>query len=221
MDDDVEEEKDGKDEKEKQKKKRKKRGSGKNFVLDEDDYELLEDNKVPGFRRPQGGKMFKRLKKAGKDTEQGEPSGFSDDEGPYVEDISEEEGHPHPRNQSVGEDDEMADFIVDEEEIDKMEPSMRGSNLKKNKPRNFHGVPLFALEEANDIFGDVNELLMIRKQELAQSSIFNDSGRRDRRPRDEIEPSVIAEKYLTEKDYHIRGIDMPERIQVTFALLNS
>lgn len=31
---------------------------------------------------------------------------------------------------------------------------------------------------------------------------------------DEFDPSVIADKYMTEKDDQIRELDVPERIQV-------
>lgn len=77
---DEEEERADSDEERQKKKKRKKRESEKNFVLDEDDYELLEDNNITGFHRPKmESKRFKRLKKAQRDT-RGEGSGFSDEE---------------------------------------------------------------------------------------------------------------------------------------------
>ncbi|KAI3700278.1 hypothetical protein L2E82_44900 [Cichorium intybus] len=77
------------------KRRRKKRKSEKNYVLDEEDYELLEDNNVTGFRRPNVmsslllsslhdpcassavSKKFKRLKKAKSDADEGQ-SGFCD-----------------------------------------------------------------------------------------------------------------------------------------------
>ncbi|CAI9301409.1 unnamed protein product [Lactuca saligna] len=40
------------DDERQKKKKRKKRESEKNYVLDEDDYELLHDNNITGFRHP-------------------------------------------------------------------------------------------------------------------------------------------------------------------------
>lgn len=59
----------------KQKTRRKKR-STRNVVLDEDDYELIEENN-PGFRRPTS-ENCKRLKKARTDVGAG-PSVFMDD----------------------------------------------------------------------------------------------------------------------------------------------
>ncbi|KAH1238730.1 Beta-glucosidase 11 [Glycine max] len=54
--------------------KKKKRKKKEEYVLDEDDYELLEDNNINIHRR-----KFKRLKKGRRDTEE-EPSGLSDEE---------------------------------------------------------------------------------------------------------------------------------------------
>ncbi|CAJ1888229.1 unnamed protein product [Sphenostylis stenocarpa] len=48
------------------------------YVLDEDDYELLEDNNI-NIHRWKESKKFKRLKKGRRDTEE-EPSGLSDEE---------------------------------------------------------------------------------------------------------------------------------------------
>ncbi|KAJ0456155.1 putative Zinc-finger domain of monoamine-oxidase A repressor R1, Spt6 acidic [Helianthus annuus] len=53
------------------------RESEKNYVLDEDDYELLQDN--VGFYCPKVSKKFKRLKKVRADADEGQ-SGFSDEE---------------------------------------------------------------------------------------------------------------------------------------------
>ncbi|KAF5765783.1 putative Spt6 acidic domain-containing protein [Helianthus annuus] len=58
--------------------RRDKKEETKNYVLDEDDYELLQDN--VGFRRLKvESKKFKRLKKARADADEGQ-SGFSDEE---------------------------------------------------------------------------------------------------------------------------------------------
>ncbi|KAF8410946.1 hypothetical protein HHK36_003483 [Tetracentron sinense] len=216
--------------------------SEKNYVLDEDDYELLQDNNITGFHRPKpGSKKFKRLKKAGKDTEQ-ERSGFSDeeepgksgrsgrtaeeklkrslfgdDEGPPLEDIAEEEEQPEEvEDGDIGEEDEMADFIVDEEEVDENGAPVRRRKPNRKKLRQTPGVSSSALQEAHDIFGDVDELLMLRKQGLAKIGKFDDSGEwREKRLEDEFEPFILTEKYMTEKDDQIREIDVAERIQVS------
>ncbi|KAK9170565.1 hypothetical protein Syun_002705 [Stephania yunnanensis] len=229
------------DEERKKKKKRKKRESEKNYVLDEDDYDLLQDNNV-NFHRPRPeSKKFKRLKKARRDNEQGEPSGFSDeedleksgqrgrtaeekikrslfgdDEGAHLEDIAEEEEQAEVEEDiDIGEEDEMADFIVDEEEVDENGAPVR-RKFNRKKPRQAPGISSTALQEAHEIFGDVDELLMLRKQGLAKTSRYEDSGEgKERRLEDEFEPFILTEKYMTQKDDYIREIDIPERIQLS------
>ncbi|XP_021816843.1 transcription elongation factor SPT6 homolog [Prunus avium] len=215
------------DEERQRKKKRKKK---EEYVLDEDDYELLEDNNVIAPRRKAG--KFKRLKKAQRHGE-GEPGGlsdeeefvgsgksgrtaeeklkrtlFGDDEGPPLEDIAEEEEPAEAEDDGeVGEEDEMADFIVDEE-FDETGAPVRQRKLKKKKSRQAPGVSSSALQEAHEIFGDVDELLQLRKQGLDSSEW------RERRLEDEFEPIVLSEKYMTEKDDQIRELDVPERMQI-------
>ncbi|ONH94509.1 hypothetical protein PRUPE_7G019900 [Prunus persica] len=215
------------DEERQRKKKRKKK---EEYVLDEDDYELLEDNNVIAPRRKAG--KFKRLKKAQRYGE-GEPGGlsdeeefvgsgksgrtaeeklkrtlFGDDEGPPLEDIAEEEEPAEAEDDGeVGEEDEMADFIVDEE-FDETGAPVRQRKLKKKKSRQAPGVSSSALQEAHEIFGDVDELLQLRKQGLDSSEW------RERRLEDEFEPIVLSEKYMTEKDDQIRELDVPERMQI-------
>eukprot|EP00268_Persea_americana_P027117 TRINITY_DN265_c0_g1_i1.p1 TRINITY_DN265_c0_g1~~TRINITY_DN265_c0_g1_i1.p1 ORF type:complete len:1608 (-),score=448.42 TRINITY_DN265_c0_g1_i1:517-5340(-) len=240
---DEEEEEGDSDEGEKhKKKKRRKRESEKNYVLDEDDYELLQDNNITGFHRPKpGSKKFKRLKKAGRDSELEERSGFSDeeevdrsgrsgrtaeeklkrslfgdDEGAPLEDIAEEEEPPEEEEDvDMGEDDEMADFIV-EEDIDENGAPVRRRKPTRKKSRQAPGVSSSALQEAHEIFGDVDELLMLRKQGLAKGASYDDSGEwREKRLEDEFEPLILSEKYMTERDDRIREIDVPERIQLS------
>ncbi|KAJ4980659.1 hypothetical protein NE237_031496 [Protea cynaroides] len=239
-----EEERADSDEERQKKKKRKKRESEKNYVLDEDDYELLQDNNATGFQRPRpGSKKFKRLKKAGRDNEQEEPSGFSDDEafdetgrsgrtaeeklkrslfgddeGAPLEDIAEEEEQPEEEDDAdIGEEDEMADFIVEEEEeFDETGAPVRRKKPKRKKSRQAPGVSSAALQEAHDIFGDVEDLLDRRKRSLEKGGRFGESSEwKEKRLEDEFEPFILTEKYMTEKDNRIREIDVPERIQLS------
>lgn len=91
----------------------------------------------------------------------------------------------------------------------------RRKKVNKKKSRQAAGVSSSALQEAHDIFGDVDELLMRRKQDRAKSSMHVESGEwSERRLEDEFDPTILAEKYMTEKDEHIRKIDVPERMQV-------
>ncbi|KAL8254572.1 hypothetical protein R6Q59_032793 [Mikania micrantha] len=226
------------DEERQRKKKRKKRESEKNYVLDEDDYELLQDN--VGFRRPKvESKKFKRLKKARADVDEGQ-SGFSDeeeyditgkggrsaedkikrslfddDEGQPLEDIAEEDLHEEEEDGDIGEEeDEMADFIVDEEDDEHGEPTRR-RKVNKKKSRQAPGVSSTAIQEAHDIFGDVDELLRQRKLELVKISSHDEGERRERRLEDEFEPTILSEKYMTHNDDLIREMDIPERMQIS------
>ncbi|CAJ1888036.1 unnamed protein product [Sphenostylis stenocarpa] len=181
------------------------------YVLDEDDYELLEDNNI-NIRKES--KKFKRLKKGRRDTEE-EPSGLSDEEefvgsGAPLEDIAEEEEQGEEEEDAdIGEDDEMADFIVDEEEVDENGAPMRQRKLKKKKTRQAPGVSSSALQEAQELFGDPDELILNRQKNLEMSEY------RETRLEDEFEPIVLSEKYMTEQDDQIRELDIPERMQIS------
>nr|POF00639.1 transcription elongation factor spt6 like [Quercus suber] len=223
-----EEERADSDEERQRKKKRKKK---ENYTLDEDDYELLEDNNItiPRWKS----KKFKRLKKAQGVSE--EPSGLSDEEemfgsgkggrtaeeklkrslfgddevGAPLEDIAEEEEQAEDEEDGdIGEEDEMADFIVDEED-EHGAPPKGGRRPKKGGNRRAPGVSSSALQEAHEIFGDVDELLQLRKQGLDSTEW------RERRLEDEFEPIVLSEKYMTEKDDQIKELDIPERMQIS------
>lgn len=80
--------------------------------------------------------------------------------------------------------------------------------MKRKKTRQAHGVSSSALQEAQELFGDVEELLESRKQNLELHEY------RETRLEDEFEPTVLSEKYMTEKDDKIREVDLPERMQV-------
>ncbi|KAM0824171.1 hypothetical protein ACQ4PT_070373 [Festuca glaucescens] len=221
---------------ERRKKKKKKKRESEDFELDEDDYMLLQDNNITGIHRPKpAGNKFKRLKKAGRESEMGEHSGFSDDnasgkrrtaeekvqyslfgnEEPFEEDIVEEDQQADEDDVAEDDmDDEMADFIVDEEEIDGNGQVVKRKKVKRKPLRQAAGVSSSALQEAHDIFGDVDELLALRKQELERDAI-NSGEMRGNRLEDEFEPFILAEKYMTPKDEQIKENDVPERIQLS------
>ncbi|KAM7257034.1 hypothetical protein ACFE04_012775 [Oxalis oulophora] len=198
-------------------------------VLDEDDYELLRESNV--YRQPKESKKFKRLKKRNADEEhlglsdeefdgtgksgrtaeeKLKRSLFGDDEGAPLEDIAEEEEQVEEEEDGdMGEEDEMADFIVDEEEVDEDGAPVRRRKVKRKKSRQGSGPSSYALQEAQEIFGDVDELLQLRKQGLDSDEW------KERRLEDEFEPVILSEKYMTEKDDQIRLADIPERIQIS------
>nr|GEU97117.1 transcription elongation factor SPT6 homolog [Tanacetum cinerariifolium] len=170
----------------------------KNYDLDEDDYELLEDN---GFRRSTvESKKFKRLKKAAD-----------------MDDIVEDEQPKEEEDGDMGEyEDEMTDFIVDEEDMDEHGQPRRHRKVKKKIFRQTGGVSTMALQEFHDIFGDVDEFLMQRKIQLEQRSRHDETDEwKERDLEDEFEPIILSEKYMTKKDDRIREMDIPERMQIS------
>ncbi|XP_047948242.1 transcription elongation factor SPT6 homolog [Salvia hispanica] len=216
---------------EQKKRKRKKRDQ---FMLDEDDYELLQESNISVNRPKLESKKFKRLKKARQDAQE-DPSRFSDEEefngsgnarrtgeeklkhsfvgddyGQPLEDIAEEDGQlEEEEDADIGEEDEMADFIVDEEDVDEHGAPVRRKKPKKSRQR--PGISSSALQEAHEIFGDVEDLLRLRKIDVRDS--FGETS--ERSLEDQFDPSVLSEKYMTEKDDQIREIDIPERIQIS------
>lgn len=124
-----------------------------------------------------------------------------------LEDIAEEEEPEAEADGDVGEDD-MADFIVDDEEFDVTGSPVRQGKVKRRKSTKAPEVLSSSLQEAHDIFGDPQQLIELRKQGL-------DSGEwKNMRIKDQFEPSVLSEKYMTDKDEQIQALDVPERIQV-------
>ncbi|XVF24560.1 hypothetical protein REPUB_Repub13aG0138700 [Reevesia pubescens] len=227
-DEEVDEDEEREDSDEERRKKKKKRKKKEAEDLDEDDYELLRENDV---NVPKGSKKFKRLKKAqrGLDEERfglsddefdGSMKGgttaeeklkrtlFGDDDGQPLEDIPEDEEQiEEEEDGDMGEEDEMADFIVEEDDVHGA--SVRRKKMKNKKSRHALDVSSSALKEAQDIFGDVDELLLLRKRGIEYSD------RKESKLEEQFEPTVLSEKYMTEKDDQIRMIDIPERMQIS------
>ncbi|CAM6129610.1 unnamed protein product [Calypogeia fissa] len=249
-----EEEERSSDEEAKARKKKRKKRNEEEDELDEDDYELLREHNVFHRPKSGNKTKFKRLKKAGKqgvvddrrprgglsdDEEEEEEGGrrgrtaeeelkrtlFGDDEGVPPDDVGEEEEEPEEEEEIGEEDDEMADFIVDEEEgDDEGQPFRRKKAKKKKAPRQAPGISSFALQEAQDIFGDVSALLDARRQQELenQKAEMDLEGEEDEFGRKksnkllekQFEPSLLEEKFMTEKDDRIRDIDVAERLQI-------
>ncbi|XP_017643216.1 transcription elongation factor SPT6 homolog isoform X1 [Gossypium arboreum] len=158
---------------------------------------------------------------------------FGDDDGQPLEDIPEDEEQIEEEGDGdMGEEDKMADFIVEEDDVpgDSVRYNLctawicrslytlileswsnlfcRWKKMKNKKSGHAFDVSPSALKGAQDIFGDVDELLQLRKQRLDYSD------QKERRLEDKFEPTVLSEKYMTVKDDEIRTIDIPERIQI-------
>ncbi|KAL9240041.1 hypothetical protein vseg_014304 [Gypsophila vaccaria] len=228
--DEEDEEEPGEDDEERHRKKKRKK---KDFQLDEDDLMLLEDANIPVSRKAD--KKFKRLKKARGEAEAGH-SGFSDedefigsgrggrgeeqvqrslfdDDGEPIEDRDEYVDQPEEEDVDTIDEDDMADFIVEEEEMDETGAPVRRQKVKKKKFGQATGVSSTALQEAHEMFGDVEELLNQRRMNLERARRFDETS--ERRLEEEFEPSVLSDKYMTSEDEIIKEIDIPERIQIS------
>ncbi|KAH9626578.1 hypothetical protein KSS87_000655, partial [Heliosperma pusillum] len=169
--------------------RRKKKKRKKDFQLDEDDVLLLQEANIPISREADN--KFKRLKKVKGEPEE-EHSGFSDDDDGDMDD-----------------EDDMDDFIV--EDADEAGPSMRRQNVKKSGQAT--GVSSSGIQDAHEIFGDVQDLLNQRRENRDRGRRYDETG--EGRLEDEFEPSLLVKKYMTETDDQIRENDIPERIQIS------
>ncbi|XP_074326155.1 transcription elongation factor SPT6 homolog [Apium graveolens] len=86
--------------------------------------------------------------------------------------------------------------------------------VTNKKPR--PGVTSAALQEAHEIFGNVDDLLKHCKQGLTEMSGFDDPPERRKELRNirGFDPTILSEKYMTEKDDIIHNIDFLERLQI-------
>lgn len=124
------------------------------------------------------------------------------------------------------EEDEMADFIVDE--VDEDGEPVRKKKTKKKKVVSTTGVvSSHALREAQEIFGDVTGLLEeyeqmkeARAAEEAPAQEEDEPGADGEQNKaieiaaKHFDPEILKESYLTRKDETIRRVDVPERIQM-------
>ncbi|GLT74544.1 hypothetical protein SLA2020_463320 [Shorea laevis] len=201
--DDVEKEEEGGNEQDREdrqnKKKKPKKKSLKNIILDDDDLQLIQENKALGILQFKNvSQPLKRLKKAGKDSEFAGHSSFYDDS--LFDDIyGEEEALSY-------DEDEMATFIVDDNEIVANRAPLRYWNSNDDKLRQAVVVVSPPVKEAGYLVGDVNEILTQRKQALAMIVKPDNSN--------EFEPFFLVDKYMTERDDYVREVDLPERMQV-------
>ncbi|GMI73270.1 hypothetical protein HRI_000996300 [Hibiscus trionum] len=185
----------------KTKKKKRKRRSMKDLVLDEDDIELLQENRISGICQfPKETEKFKRLKKNGKSSKEVEQSGFSDDEGLFDELFGEEGASFGSGNY------EMTDFIVDDGKSYGEGSSTRWLEINQKKWEQVVTICSPALDNYVLIDDDANETPNHRMQVQASKVNLDSSS--------EFEPFFLADKYTTERDDHVREADIPERMQM-------
>ena len=114
----------------------------------------------------------------------------------------------------------------------------RKRKVKRKEFRQAPGINSLALQEAQEIFGDVSSLLEERRrrerdtasgldeEERADDDDDGDYGRSRKPPPQKLlekqfEPSLLEEKFLTERDDRLRETDIPERLQVRVLLFQS
>eukprot|EP00898_Chlorokybus_atmophyticus_P008664 jgi/Chlat1/879/Chrsp107S01340 len=240
--DEDEEEEDVSDEEEKRKKKKEEKKKKKRaLTLDDEDFELLEE---AGYaKRPKKsadkGKKLRRLAKGTSDMVEATPSGLEDEvvDVPHRADRAKtgaelerqlfgndadmgDDGEADEEDEEEDLEDEMADFIVDGD-VDEQGRLIR---KKKKKNRGPSQVSSYAVQEAQEIFGDVSELLELRASQAAPGEVSEESeleeleeededaeerrvqrsaareSRRRQKANEAVEPSVIKEQFLSERD---------------------
>eukprot|EP00884_Botryococcus_braunii_P001188 jgi/Botrbrau1/1106/Bobra.0162s0007.1 len=168
-DEEEEEEGEGSEGSEGERRKKKHKRRRDEFQLEEEDYELLEENQ--GIRRPRPSER-KRIRKRGEVTAASTGDGktaadhlkdqlFGPDDEEGLADEEDEEARLGRAAALLDEDideeeDEFADFIDDDEGG---VPGQRRRRRRTSIPGAPPGVSTAALREAHDIFGDVSELL--------------------------------------------------------------
>ena len=218
--------------------------------LDEDDYDLLEENQVAGVKRPRKAEDLqkkKKLRKAGTGDakEAVDDDVIADEVAPKGDDVAaireklfgaddeledEDADVPLEKGKQVEEEDfvddddpdEMGDFIVDENDVD--ENGELKANRKKRRLPKSSIVKSSLLHEAQEIFGDVNELLELHAQaELGDDEYdeyeLDEEGQplQEKAPKEKkvtLDPAEISKGFFTDYDEEIRKTDIPERIQL-------
>ncbi|KAI5959865.1 SPT6 [Candida pseudojiufengensis] len=210
-----------------------------NDALDEDDLELLMENS--GLKPSSQGNQFKRLKRRTDNDEETEDlvqnqkehdrqrrteSGLIDifadeeDDDDLIDDNNERDLGTRPSIQPGEDEEDVDDFIEDDEFSDDDEETRRArqeerQRLKKKGPSidtsKLSNVDRKSLQELFEAFGDGNEY-----EWALEAQEIEDAGQGNEEPTslDEVfEHSELKERMLTEEDNVIRIIDVPERFQ--------
>ena len=251
--DEEEEESDGDDaddDDKKKKKKKKKRRRGP-VTLDEEDYELIEEQ--TGMRVARPVKERRRIKKLKKDADNG--AAPIDLEG--IEDVDDDEDRDGKGNRDRADDDdllddgddqfdEMYDFIDDSGEpgakaarrraLDDDDDRNQGPSQRADVDLTDVGED--ALNDAEGIFGgdfDANEMFAFESDggEDDDDDIELEAGEGEAAVVDAkrekvleklsrtVEPAILHENFYTAKDEAIRQVDVPERLQKRLKALDT
>ncbi|KAJ3050953.1 Transcription elongation factor spt6, partial [Rhizophlyctis rosea] len=210
----------------KKKKKKRKRRESDSEDLDEDDLDLMEENR--------GTKKFKRLRRRVDDEEEDEEERlakqfFSDEEaGP-----SKKRDVDFDERELYEDEDDLGDFVIDDDEGEvskevmvarKQERKAMVKNLAKDS-----GVDDRTWREWNDLFdcSEYDFALYDPDSKQGKAALAEHWGaeevpdevetvtrkHKELKLTDVYEPSEIAAKMMTEEDDRIRSTDLPERFQ--------
>ncbi|KAG5047637.1 hypothetical protein JHK86_017043 [Glycine max] len=190
------EEEEGENKKQAQKKK-KERKSLKNIVLDDEDLELIRENKSFNQETLRDGK-FKRLRKAGVDSELMEYS--SDDGVSLFDDIAEDE-----TNDDV--EDDMADFIVDDEDV----IYGKGDSLRQKKLKGIKNSPAFSKDKHS--FGKEGQLENHIGKVQIHATKSDDPNK--------YKSFIPTDMHTAGEDNCVNDMDIPERMQIIQDIVGS
>ncbi|KAL2337306.1 hypothetical protein Fmac_011752 [Flemingia macrophylla] len=175
-------------------KKKKRRKSLKSITLDDEDLDLIRENKSINQETMGPGK-FKRLRKTGLDSEQVEYS--SEDEGSLFDDSAEDESNDE-------EEDDMTDFIADEE----VHKYGKGSSLRQKQSKGMkHSHSLS--KGTKHSFGKPGQF-----REVQTPTTKADDPNK-------YESFIPANMYITGVDNCVNDTDIPERMQIIQDIVGS
>ena len=173
--------------------------------LDQDDLDLIEDNlgvKLSGKKKRSRIQMGSSSESSGED----------------LPDPERHDGRHSAASGMVSDEDELANFIVDEE----------GKPIERKKKKKTYRFDDSQRQLAEDIFGvafDYEEFDQLEdRSDISESDDYDDEEYQERRKKgkkkkkttifDKFEPYDLAMGHYTDKDQEIRLTDVPERMQL-------
>ncbi|KAI0683701.1 transcription elongation factor SPT6 [Cytidiella melzeri] len=247
VDEDEEEEDDDEEEKKRRRKKRRRhrREREEEEALEEDDLDLLEENTGASFkhrltrlRRAPGSPSARSSGKRKAVVESSDDDLDNDDlEMPKVQDIQniwdddrgggredEEDADMDDLDNFIDDEDEDEQGVgMDEEEREERRRERRRLEKERRKAMGsrpeLSGIDANAWDEIYEVFGDGHEYDWALGDD-EEAPIEDDSPKAEMKYQDVFEPSEIKARMLTEDDDHIRGSDIPERMQLANSSLS-
>ena len=204
------------------KERRKRRREDREEALDDEDFDLIGEANPDLERRASPERKLKRLKQGHRESRaapesRGIDAIFSDEDDEVMED-QQEGGYRDRRALN----DEFADFIEDDDIAgdlrDALEDEREVARPGKRLAGAFANLDISALDEAaledyRAAFGNGDEYEWALDMEQ-EAEIDEQERHKDLQLKDVFEPSVLAERLLTDEDNVIRYMDVPERLQL-------